>query len=112
MCNILDIHGVILPSNRGFFAVGETLVLQCNTTPPDLPVMWKKFTANTNGFVSLENDSRATFSPADSRTFATLANITLDDAGDYECIGAAPELANIQQRANDIFVLSGLSPFV
>lgn len=109
MCIILDIHGVILPSNRTFFAAGESLVLQCNTTPSDLPVVWERFTTSTNGFVSLANDSRVTFDPVDSKTFATLANITLSDAGDYECFGAAPQLANIRQRANDIFVIPGLS---
>ena len=107
MCTIIDIHGVILPSNRNFFAVGESLVLQCNTTPPDLPVMWERFTASSNAFVNLANDSRATFNPADSKTFATLTNITLSDAGDYECVGAAPQLANIRQRSDDILVLPG-----
>ena len=86
--------------------------MQCNTTPPDLPVVWERFTASNNAFVSLANDSRVTFNPADRKTFATLANITLSDAGDYECVGAAPQLASIRQRANDIFVLPGLCVFL
>ena len=86
-------------------------MLQCNTTPPDLPVVWERFRASNSadGFVSLANDSRVTFNPADRKTVATLANITLSDAGDYECVGASPQLANISLPENNIFVLPGLS---
>lgn len=111
LCNI-DVHGVILRSNRSFYVVGESLQLQCNTTPPDLPVMWEKYTVNTNGFVSLANDMRTSFTPTDNKTFATLANITLSDSGDYECFGAIPQLASIRRRANDIFVLKGYTLFL
>lgn len=68
---------------------------------------WERYTATTNGFINLANDSRATFSPANSKTFATLANLTLGDSGDYECVGAAPQLSSIRQRANDLFILPG-----
>ena len=108
MCAIfIDIHGVILPSDRSLFAVGETLLLQCNTTPPNLPVAWRSYTVATNGFVNLENDSRVTFSPPDIKTSATLVNLNEGDSGDYECFGADPKFARLRGSANDIFILPG-----
>ena len=101
-----DIHGVILPSNRTFFAVGETLLLQCDTTPPNFPVSWRSNTITTNGFVNLSNDSRVTFSPPDIKTFTTLVNLNEGDAGDYECFGADPQLSRLRSR-RDIFILPG-----
>ena len=101
----LDIHGVILPSNRSFFTVGESLVLRCNTTPPDLPVTWERSIATTNGFISLANDSRATFNPINIKTLATLASVTLGDTGDYKCVGDVPQL---NSSAHDIFIIPGL----
>lgn len=96
-----------MPSNRSLFAVGETLIMQCNTTPADLPVAWESDTVTTNGFINLANDSRVTFGPPDIKTFATLANINEGDSGDYECFGADPQLASLRRRANDLFILPG-----
>ena len=105
MCNIFtDVHGVIFSSNRTFFAVGENLVLQCNTTPPDLVVSWEEFNDTTNGFV---NDPRSTFSPVGINTFATLANLTLSDTGVYGCFPADTQLARLGQQADGIVVLPG-----
>ena len=111
MCAIFtDIHGVILPSNRRLFAAGETLLLQCNTTPPNLPVAWRSYPftfTGLSGFVNLANDSRVTFSPPDIKTSATLVNISEHDNADYECFGADPELARLRRQSRDFFILPG-----
>lgn len=100
----LDIHGVIFPSNRSFFTVEESPVLQCNTTPPNLPVSWERINDTTNGFM---NDQRATFSPVGINTFATLANLTLNDTGVYGCFPFDTQLASLGQQAEGLFVLPG-----
>ena len=102
-----DIHGVILPTNRSFFAIGESFVLQCNTTPPNLPVMWERITANTNGsFVNLANDPRTTFIPPDNKTLARLANVTLSDTGNYSCLGIDPQLGGLMPQES-IHIIPG-----
>ena len=108
MCGLFtDIHDVILPSNRIYFTVGETLLLQCNTTPPNLPVSWRSSTVTTNySDVSLANDSRVTFSPPDIKTFATLVNLNEGDSGEYECFGADPQFASLS-KDEEILIFPG-----
>jgi len=102
---LIDVHGVIFPSNRNLFAIGESVTLRCNTTPSDLPVIWERNTAN--GFVNLANDSSAIFSPANSKTNVTLPNIMLSDAGGYVCFGAAPQFVGMRGVIHDIIVVTG-----
>ncbi|XP_065913056.1 uncharacterized protein [Dysidea avara] len=100
-----DVHEVIELSGRSIFAVGEDLLLKCNTTPPDLPVTWERYTNITMGFVNLVNNTRSSFNPPDSKTIANLSSLNTGDAGDYECFSTIPQLADVRRRANDITII-------
>ena len=83
------------------------MLLKCNTTPPDLPVTWERYTNITMGFVNLVNNTRSSFNPPDSKTIANLSSLNTGDAGDYECFSTIPQLADVRRRANDITIIPG-----
>ena len=109
MCAIFtDIHDVILRNINNFtFVAGDTLTLQCITTPPNLPVAWRSYPFSITGLINLANDPRVTFIPPDIKTSAILANINEGDTARYECFGADPQFARLRREINEIIIFPG-----
>jgi len=101
--NIVDIVDVESVNGRETFAVGEEIVLMCNTIPPNLIVTWE---VQRNGVFEAVNNSLVQYEPFSLRTVLRFTVLTASRALQYQCRGTG-ELVNVTANELTIDVLPG-----